>query len=863
MPPRATYRLQFHKDFTFADAEPVVPYLAALGVSHVYASPILTARRGSAHGYDVVDPTRIDPELGGEPALRHFSHVLQQNGLGLVVDIVPNHMGVGGDENPWWLDVLRNGQGSAYASFFDIDWSPPEPELKDKLLAPFLGRSYGEALEAGEITLERDPKHGWIARYFHHVFPLRPEDATALDALGADAASGFDPANEEGRTALHELLERQHFRLAWWRTAGDAINWRRFFDVTELAALRAEEPEVFAQSHALVLKLYGEGIIDGLRVDHVDGLADPGTYCRELRAALTAREAERPEGRRERAWLVVEKIIARGETLDPSWETDGTTGYDFMNEVSLVQHDAAGVAALVEDWTERTGRPDFAQEEHAARAEILERAFSGHLDRAAAALAALAQLDPTHRDRPRAALRRAVALILTHFARYRSYAGGAGARSDGADMAALTDAITAARESLLPADRDHLDWIAEQLSPPLPEAPDFAARMLAINRFEQLSAPVAAKAVEDTAFYRYGPLLSRTDVGFDAGTGGSSIETWHADCAARLAATPDAMLATATHDHKRGEDVRARLAVLSERCDDWRARLDAWLPTLASWRETAGCAPLAPGDDIMLLQMIVGAWPIGNEPDLHGLRERLAGWQQKALREAKLRSSWDAPDADYEAAAGETLAAILEHAELADLRREIAGFVAGLMPAALVNTFVQTALKLCAPGIPDIYQGMEYLDLTLVDPDNRRPVDYPHRAQTLAQADASDPDCRKQRLIAQLLAVRRAHPDLFRRGSYEPLSPEGADSDHLIAFARRGGDQALVVAAPRLVAHLLKADGTYRETAFQGATLPLPAGYVWTHLQHGTPAGDDSAGLDVGAALQAYPLILLQGHRTA
>jgi (1->4)-alpha-D-glucan 1-alpha-D-glucosylmutase len=862
MIPRATYRLQFHANFTFEDAQAIVPYLSELGVSHVYASPILTARRGSTHGYDVVDPTAINPELGGEEGLRRLVTTLHTHGLGLVVDIVPNHMGVGGADNRWWLDVLRHGSKSVYAAFFDIDWQPAAAELRGKVLAPFLGKPYGQALADGDIALAHDPEHGWAARYFHHVFPIRPEDAAQLERDPANAVAAHDEATQTGREALHRLLERQHYRLAWWRTAGDMINWRRFFDVTELASLRAELPEVFDASHALVLRLYGEGLIDGLRVDHVDGLADPGAYCRQLRAELRAREHLRPADRRGAAWLVVEKILAHGETLDPSWQTDGTTGYDFMNEVSLVLHDRKGHAALAADWARRTGRPAvFAVEERQARGEIIERAFSAQLDGAVDALWHLAAADLVDRDRPRAALRRCLVQILTRFPRYRTYATASDPARAG--MAALHQAIDAARPACFPGDRDHLARLAAWLGPIDQLAGNADHRRLATRRFEQLSAPVAAKSVEDTAFYRYGPLLSRNDVGFDPGDGGSSgVTDWHAACAAR-AEWPNALLATATHDHKRGEDVRARLAVLSELPEEWVSRLDRWLPAIAAAEQPA---LVDTGDAIMLLQMIVGAWPADLRPDdaggLETLRDRLAGWQGKALREAKLRSSWDTPDTAYEAAAARLLDTVLMGPAQAQMRAEIATFVALLMPAAICNGLTQTVLRLCAPGVPDIYQGTEFQDLSLVDPDNRRPVDYAQRARLLTrEPDAAGSDALKQRVIATLLGIRRKDPSLFQRGSYQPLSVLGAGTDQIIAFARMHNDSALVALCPRCVSGAVGSDLHLRPGALAGSVVELPVGYTWRHELAARPAHTDGVRLCVADAFRDLPVAVLHGKK--
>lgn len=868
--PRATMRLQLHAQFTFADAQARIPYMKALGISHVYASPILTARAGSRHGYDVVDPTTVNPELGGEDGLRRLVEALRAAQMGLIVDIVPNHMAVGGGDNRYWLDVLAWGRDSRHAAFFDIDWEPADAALQGKLLAPFLGVPYGEALEAGDIVLAVDPVHGFIARYFDDVFPIDPRcyrdilsasprtapwagkfDGVTAGDFGArlaglfaaaggpaalDAATAtFDARGDEGRARLHDLLERQNFRLAWWRTSGDEINWRRFFDVTTLAALRADRPEVFEQTHATILRLYGQGLLDGLRVDHVDGLSDPGGYCRLLRARLREKEGSRPPDAPDGpAYLVVEKILAAGEALDPSWEMDGTTGYDFMNDVSALLHDPAGEAPLSEGWHELTGRPpDFESEEIAARREILDRSFSRQLEAAADALYKLAQTNLIDRDRPRDALRRCLIEVLAHCPAYRTYAGAEGRTA--LDGWVLDKALAGARQTALPADRVHLDalesWLGEAGQDAREETLDL--KRDAIRRFEQLSAPLAAKAVEDTAFYRYGRLLSRTDVGFDPARFAMTVDAFHGACAERAVHLPRAMLATATHDHKRGEDIRARLAVLSEMPADWLYSVRGWLEGNAGLkRDIEGIAAPSVADEVVLYQTIVAAWPLDLAPDdaagLAVFAERLCGWQEKAIREAKLRSGWDAPDEDYEAAARTFLLAILT-GEDDRARRRLAEFARRIAPAGALNGLTQLVLKLTVPGVPDLYQGTDGWDLSLVDPDNRRPVDYPareadmrrHRAPAEALPHWRD-GAVKQAVIRSLLALRAERPALFAAGAYLPLALEGVHCQRALAFARILRDEMVIVVAPRLCAELVSDLPLVPAQAWQDTRIVVP-----------------------------------------
>ena len=787
MIPRATYRLQFHKDFTFADAAPLAPYLAKLGISHVYASPIGTARAGSTHGYDQVNPTRVNPELGGEDAFRELVAALKAEGLGVILDIVPNHMAVGQADNRWWLDVLKHGPASPHAELFDIDWEPADPALRGKVAAPFLGAPYAEVLASGDLTLKRDGDSGELAvwAYDAHCFPVRPDDQRVLNA-GEDPATRFDAASSEGRAALHALLERQNYRLAWWKTAGDEINWRRFFDITELAGVKVERAEVFDLIHALPLRLYAEGLIDGVRVDHVDGLADPAAYCRKLRAALQAVEGRRPvDASPGPAYFVVEKILAQGERLSADWLTDGTTGYDYMNEAAALLHDRAGEGPLTELWVEASGRSGvFEDEERRARLETLRRSFSGQREACVRAFHPVARSDLVTRDLTSGMIRRGLTTLLSIFPAYRTY--GVGVSAPASDAPLLRHALERARPYVAPGEGPVLERIAGWLAGDGPGEP--ALREVAVRRFQQLSAPVSAKAVEDTAFYRYGRLLSRDDVGSDPARLAASVDHMHAANAERATSFPDAMLTTATHDHKRGEDVRARLAVVSERPDRWAERVRRWSELNAT---IAG--RVEPLDLYPLYQTLAGAWPLdlhpGDASGLAGFRDRVAGWWKKSLREAKLNSSWAAPDEGYEAACEAFLEAALDPGRSAAFLADLTGFVDEIAPAGALNGLVQALLRCTAPGMPDLYQGCEGWDLSLVDPDNRRPVDYATRRAALEQ-DASFAQLLgrwrdggvKQRLIASVLGLRARWPEVFRHGDYTPLKIEGGKT---IAFLRR------------------------------------------------------------------------------
>jgi (1->4)-alpha-D-glucan 1-alpha-D-glucosylmutase len=837
-PPRALARLQFHAGFTLDDAVPVVGYYARLGVSHLYASPILRARTGSTHGYDVVDCHEVNPELGGEDALRRLVAELRKHNMSLVLDIVPNHMGVG-TQNAWWMDVLRHGRESRYANYFDIDWQAPDPLLRHRVLLPVLGAGYDETLREGHLRLARR-KEEWVLRLYDDYLPLSP---ASVAGLGEDAIAAHDPANDEGRAVLHALIERQHYRLAFWKLASDMVNYRRFFDINELAGLRIERTAVFEDVHKTIFRLYAEGLIDGLRCDHVDGLADPRRYCRQLRHRLDKLRLQRPPGApRDGAYLVVEKILAEDESLRLDWRTDGTTGYEFMDQVSAVLHDGEGEAPLTELWRKLTGESaDFATQAVRARRQILVDSFEAELDRTARALFASARADVATRDVSLAAIRRVLVELLVHFPVYRTYAGGAG--RDAYDEAIFARAVEGALRTIRMEDTDLLHlvalWLGGVAPRSLPPGPVRRARERAIAIFQQATSPVAAKAVEDTAGYRYGRLLSRNEVGVDAAHLSMAVDEFHARCVERAANLPHNLLATATHDHKRGEDLRARLAVLSEVSERWVITVERWRIRHADLRQRADgrMAPSA-GDELMLYQMLVGAWPLHLAPDdvdgLEMFATRIAAWQRKALREAKRWTRWTSPNEPYEDACEDFLRAVLS----GETAAELAAFAEYIATPGASNALAQTVLRLTTPGVPDTYQGTDYWDFSLVDPDNRRPVDFLARAASLEKAIAPRDALAhwrdgtiKQAIIARLLWSRREHPELFARGSYRPLEVEGPAAGHLIAFLREHRGQRLVVAVARHTAPWLAGTSAPAIPAEYWAetTVSLPEGR-WTGL---------------------------------
>ncbi|WP_263265051.1 malto-oligosyltrehalose synthase [Pseudomonas sp. RIT-PI-S] len=861
----ASIRLQFHKGFTLDDAVPLVPYFERLGISHVYASPLLKARAGSMHGYDVVDPTQINPELGGEPALRRLVAALRERSMGLVLDIVSNHMAVGGSTNPWWLDLLEWGRRSPYASFFDIQWHSPDPLLEGQLLIPFLGSDYGTALQKGEIPLRFDAETGsFFVEHYEHRFPISPPDYAnilsiavdnRLEALGerfgelahasdaytaapalrqalADlAAEGavfraletvlklYDSTTPEGFERLHRLLERQHYRLASWRTAADDINWRRFFDINELGGLRVERAEVFEATHAKIFEMVAEGLVDGLRIDHVDGLANPRAYCRKLRRRVQRLLAARPaQAQVEHFPIYVEKILGNGEQLHREWQVDGTTGYEFMNQVSLLQHDPRGQQSLTDLWVRLSGRSaDFMEEVRAGRRFVLHGTLAGDFESVAQALLQVARGDLMSRDFTLGSIRRALEALIVHYTVYRTYITPCGRPAQ--DEPFFVQAVEGARASMSEGDWPVLDflvrWLGGEPWRSLPRGRRRQMLRLACVRFQQLSSPTAAKAMEDTAFYRSAVLLSRNDVGFDPEVFSAPAEAFHQACQARAEAFPRNLLATATHDHKRGEDTRARLAVISERSTWYGALITHWQALASSLRGEYADGP-APsgGDEAMLYQALLGSWPLdlGAEDStaLEQYAERMLQWQQKALREAKLVSSWSAPNEAYEGACRDFLHNLLTAPSALPLRQSIVSAVQVLAPAGALNSLVQCTLKATAPGIPDLYQGTEYWDFSLVDPDNRRPVDYTARSVALGEEQAAPAllghwqDGRvKQALIAALLHARAQHPALFLQGDYLPLETGGEQANRIVAFARHYQGRYAIVVVPRLCSDLL------------------------------------------------------------
>ncbi len=806
----ATYRLQMNAGFTFAQARARVPYFERLGVSHLYLSPISAARRGSVHGYDVVDPTRINSELGTEDELRALAKDLHVRRMGLIVDIVPNHMGIG-DENLYWDDVLTHGERSRYAKWFDIEWAAA-PNRR-ALVLPVLGDELERVLERGELGVKLVEGQTPRITYFSQSFPIDPASLPPeLQLAQVDAEEAGELANlysgREGANRLEKLLDAQHYRLVFWRRNAE-INYRRFFDVNDLAAVRVEDPTVFAETHALVLRLVHEGVIDGLRVDHIDGLLDPAEYLSRLRAATSA---DTP--------IFVEKILSPGEALPETWPVDGTTGYEFLNDVEAVFLDAAGAQRIEAFYRRlrRLGATTFQEIARTGKTNILTGALRPDLDRLTNQLARLAR--GRGKRWTAANLGEALVAFIAAFPVYRSYIDP---RSP-ANEADLTAIHRAARDAIgAGASSEIVDFIAEVLVNAGSRDGKTADGLRFAQRLQQVSGPATAKGVEDTALYVYVPVTSRLEVGGEPDEPiSAAVASLHQANVHRAARWPRSLLATNTHDTKRSADVRARLDALTEQPAEWDRSVRRWRRLNAKHRQVVK-GRLSPdtNTEYLMYQIVAALWPpprLGRRSDdlpdrawRESARERLTRYAIKAAREAKTRTSWTDPDVEYERALTEFVANILEPADDAPFLSDVARLVSRVAPIGAWNALSRIAIHLTAPGTPDIYQGDELWNLTLVDPDNRRQVDYDAREHALdslasveRRIDSDQPidvfDSRVKLLATQrLLCLRRTQPDLFVRGAYERLVVSGPRARHVFAFARVLNGKRSITLASRLL----------------------------------------------------------------
>ena len=909
----STYRLQLTPSFTFADAAAVVPYLRALGVAHLYLSPVLQARPGSTHGYDVVDPTRVSAELGGEEGLRALAATAAAHELGLIVDVVPNHMGTGA-HNPFWNDVLAHGEHSRYARWFDVEWAAHPAR---KLVLPVLGDPLETVLARAELGLDISESGGVRLAYFEQRFPLDPASVpeqlqlVQWDPHARDAALAW-VAGDEGRTRLRALLAHQHYALVHWRAAPTSINYRRFFDVNDLAALRVEDPAVFEETHALLLRLVADGVIAGVRVDHVDGLRDPLSYLERLRSEVERRcsvlgarsvsHADRSPSTEHRAPVFVEKILSPGERLRDSWPVDGTTGYEFMIDVEGVFIDPEGARRIERAYRAlrrldaREGRPTFADVAREGKLLVLRGALRADMLRLARRLAAAEERGPERatRDDVRV-LADGLTQLVAALPVYRTYIDGRTELPHPDDRAVIERAVAAAQAHLQPEHHGTVARVARAFLAPLrADSPQREQRLDFIQRFQQVSGPATAKGVEDTALYRYVPLASRNEVGGEPDRPlHDAVERLHRANAARARDWPRSMLATNTHDTKRSADLRARIDVLSEVPDEWLRHVQRWR-RLNRRHRTIVRGRLVPDTNTewLLYQTLVGMWPApraGRRADdlpsagwLEQARGRLEAYMLKAAKEAKLLTSWTDPDLDYEEAIRRFIGALLASGGDAPFLADMARFVAQVGRAGLWNSLSRVLLHYTAPGTPDTYQGDEGWTFSLVDPDNRRPVDFARRAAMLAELEASFPpsldastaserlrellrapeDDRLKLFVAwRILQARRIEPALFA-GAYEPLAATGARATHLVAYARAAEGRSAIVVAPRLLVALGLTGATTALPAgsWSDTSLVLPGtmhGASWRSAFTGCTVHADAATLALGPLMDEFPLVLL------
>lgn len=815
--PRSTYRVQLHAGFTFDDAAAITTYLHDLGISHLYCSPYLQARPGSTHGYDVVDHGRVSDELGGADAHARLLDALEGNAMGHVLDIVPNHMAVGARANEWWWDVLRNGPASPFAHYFDINWDPTADKLRWMVHCPVLGDHYGRVLEGGDLELRRD-RDEVVLGYFEHAFPVSPTSLSEM--AGEDVDTFIERANSD-TAVMHELHERQHYRLAFWKTAGEELNYRRFFAINELVALRTENPAVFQDVHRLVLDLVRSGRLDGLRIDHVDGLKDPEDYLQRLRAEASS------------AYIVVEKILEPAESLPGSWPVQGTTGYDYLNVAGGLMIDPAAESALTELYGSVTGTSaDLGELTLEKKWLLMTTELATDLDRLTDLFVDVCEGYPRHRDYTRSELRAALGETIAAFPVYRSYVRGEHFSEQ--DRRVVDEAIETASKRRTDLEPDLFKLLNDIL---LMQTPNEIDRELAL-RFQQTSGPVMAKGVEDTLFYAYNRFAVLNEVGGDLARFGTGIEEFHSWNEERSQRWPHAMLATSTHDTKRSEDVRARMSVLSEIPDRWRDAVTGWFERNERHRSEG-----MPDRDMeyLLYQTLVGAWPLSVE--------RAVEYMAKASKEAKVHTSWIDPNDHYDDALRSFVRGVLtDDGFLASVEE----LVNPLIDVGYVNSLAQTLLKLTVPGVPDVYQGQELWDFSLVDPDNRRTVDYERRRELLDELDGlTAADAWSQRasgspklmVTNRALRLRAERPTAFE-GDYRALDVDGVAADHLVAFCR-GDDVATVV--PRL---------TFELQGWGDTTVHLPAG-SWRDVFSGKTR---SGSVPAPELFEGFPVALLARH---
>jgi (1->4)-alpha-D-glucan 1-alpha-D-glucosylmutase len=924
----ATYRIQFNPAFGFQAAQTVISYLADLGISDLYASPIFKAVKGSLHGYDVVDPNRLNPELGGPSDLEGLAAELKAYNMGWIQDIVPNHMAID-SENRLLMDILENGSSSRYFQFFDVDWDYPAASLNNRILAPFLGRFYGECLEDGEIALQYGPD-GFKTAYYDLAFPLRiesylnlfnnlaqlkrklaeddpdfikllgilyvlkslsssdePEERnnqikfirhTMWEAYSSNAViKAFVDENvrtfngEKGKAesfnSLDDLLSQQVFRLSFWKVAAEEINYRRFFCVNGLISLKVEDEHVLNYTHGLIFDLIGKGVVTGLRIDHVDGLYNPVNYLQTVR------------GRAPAAYIVVEKILNLDEDLPPLWPVQGTTGYDFMNYVNELFCQKENERAFSKIYAGVTGlKNSYDDVVRDNKKLMIQEDMASDVHNLAQLLKKISSRDRHGSDITLNALRRALTEVLAVFSVYRTYISQ-NVVSD-YDRKYILAAVDQAR-AYLPALLHEFAFIRRFL---LLDFPDYVSEeekrdwLHFAMRFQQLSGPVMAKGVEDTTHYVYNRLLSLNEVGGRPGQFGCSLEEFHNFNTKKRELWPDSLNATSTHDTKRGEDARARINVLSEMPDEWKKKLRTWIRiNRGNKKHIQGLAVPDRNDEYFLYQTLIGAWPF-SDAEYPDFVQRIKEYIVKAVREAKVHTAWLKPDTEYENAYVSFAEKILAHSEANEFLKEFIPFCRRVSHYGMINSLSQTLIKTTSPGVPDFYQGSELWDLSLVDPDNRRSVDFEKRRAMLAGIRERD-DADISRLVQDLLSTRedgkiklfliyralkakKGNPEIFRSGAYLPLESAGRFRNHVIAFAWRYEQQWALVIAPRFLSHLVQeGDFPLGRQVWQDTEVIMPAGApaAWRNVitNEALSAGRT---LSVGDILLSFPVALLMGE---
>jgi len=876
--PRCTYRLQFHKGFTFADARKIVPYLHTLGVSHLYASPIFRASPGSMHGYDVCDHNELNPELGTRKDFDNLLAEIKRHDMGLILDFVPNHMGIAEETNDWWMDVLEDGPNSPYAKFFDIDWNPIKTELRNRILLPILGDQYGRVLEKGDLKLDCE-EGDFVLHYGERCLPVATHTTAPLlsrvvdllrengkpvpaeleslifsqqqmpvgmgdekariavlkrekgvfkerlkrlckeqPAVDAGIKSVVETLNKGGTPEhvdeLDRLINAQAYRLASWRVAGEEINYRRFFDINDLAALRMQDDDVFEATHKLALELLSGDVVTGLRIDHIDGLWDPVGYLKKLQQKYAAlhgsNAADKP------LYLLVEKILGHDEVLRADWPVHGTTGYEFGAQAGGVLVDSRAEERITKIYRRFTGNTtSYAECVYRGKLQVMRAAMASEVNMLASMLNRISETNRWYRDFTLSALTTAIREIIASFPVYRSYVTPEGEVGQD-DRRVILRAIAIARRKNPALERTVFDFIRDVLLPPDDNAHpvDEQSRREFVLKLQQVTGPITAKGVEDTAFYVYTPLLALNEVGGHPGVFGTDVSSFHQSNSQRGGAFPDCMLGSSTHDTKRSEDVRARIAALSEMPRDWARAVIRWHRINRDHRkEIDGSPSPAPSEEYYIYQTLLGSWPLApmSGAERKEYIRRIQETMIKALHEAKENSSWIEPNQEWDTAVCDFVAKIL------DGQKDNA-FEAAFLPMAkrvaelgAINALSQTVLKLTSPGVPDIYQGQEVWDFSLVDPDNRRPVDYKTRGSLLSKVEKVRPaelmdkwqDGRLKLFITvRLLQLRTQHPDLFVEGDYHPIQATGTFASNCIAFRRTHGATTLYVVAPRLTSQV-------------------------------------------------------------